>query len=334
MFSNRTLWALLVSLVITVSACGSAADTTPVRERTYLTEVIPPCVATETAPDPCPDFLPPNNYMPESQTFHGMMPWFEVPSFTERLLWDPEDDGFISVQIVVRGTVKPGTTRCKTYRDRIPDYMVQYLPSFRIIDQFVVDYYDYSCFADVAVKEYIVGKGPSVLTVLLDRLGIHQKMDPDQKPGAGYLAYYGDPEKTSKAYEGREMIFFLGAAPSIAVEAWAGLGGDNMWFLQQTETGIRAVAEYYRGAILEEHRIKLDLPLDEMVADIKQAAVNRDALTGGRIAVDPDLPMFITDAHDLRDFYVSVGAVYDDSEKATVPPPPVPGEGDPAGGSG
>ena len=151
MFSNRMPWTLLLSLVIIVGACSSAADTTSERERTYLTESVPPCVATEVTPDPCPEFLPPQRQV-SSVAHSGMMPWFEVPSFTERLLWDPEDDGFISVQIVVRGTVKPGTTRCKTYRDRIPDYMVQYLPSFRVVDQFVVDYYDYSCFADVAVK--------------------------------------------------------------------------------------------------------------------------------------------------------------------------------------
>ena len=333
MFSNRTPWTLLLSLVIIVGACSSAADTNSEGERTYLTETIPPCVATEVAPDPCPEFLPTQKQ--ESSVAHlGMMPWFEVPSFTERLLWDSEDDAFISVQIVVRGTVKPGTTRCKNYRARIPDYMVQYLPNTHIQDQYIVNRYHYSCFADVAVKEYIVGKGPSVLTVLLDRLGIHQKIDPDQKTGAGYLAYYGDPEKTSKSYEGREMIFFLGAAPSIVVEAWAGLGGGNMWFLQQTETGIRAVAEYYRDAILDKHRNKLNLPLDEMIADIKQAAINRDALTGGRIAVDPDLPMFVTDAHDLRDFYTSVGAVYDTTENATVLPPPVPGEDASADGSG
>ena len=39
--------------------------------------------------------------------------------------------------------------------------------------------------------------------------------------------------------------------------------------------------------------------------------------------------MLITDAHHLRDYYTSVGAVYDDTENATVLPPPVPGEDDP-----
>ena len=330
MFGNSIPWTLLVSLVMIVSTCGfnekSAADLATERDRSYLTEPVPPCVATESEPDPCPDFLPPQQQV-FSEKYHGMMPWYEIPSFTERLLWDSEDDGFISVQIVVRGTVKTGTTRCQTYKTRVPDYIVQHLPSIRVQDQYIVDHYHFSCFTDVAVKEYIVGEGPSVLTVLLDRLGLVDEdgFDPDQKPQAGYLAFYGDPETTAKDYEGREMIFFLGAAPSIMVEAWAGLGGGNMWFLQQTETGIRAVAEYYRQAILEEHRSKLNLPLDEMIADIKQAATNRTTITGGRIGPYPDLPMFITDAHNLRDYYVSVGAVYDDSDDATLLPPPAPG---------
>ena len=333
MFGNRLPWTLLVSLVIIVNACGfneeTAAETATVPERTYLTESVPPCVATESEPDPCPDFLPLQRQ--ESSVGHfGMMPWYEVPSFTERLLWDPDYDGFTSVQIVVRGTVKTGTTRCKTYKARIPDYIVQHFRSVQVQDQYIVDRYHYSCFADVTVKEYIVGKGPSVLTVLLDRVALDgEYFAPDYKPRAGYLDYWGDPEETAKDYEGREMIFFLGAAPSIAVEAWAGLGGGNMWFLTTTETGIRAVAEYYELAILEKHRSKLNLPLDEMIADIKQAAINREALTGGRIGMDPDLPMFITDAHDLRDYYTSVGAVYGTTENATVLPPPAPGEDDP-----
>ena len=332
--ATRLLWTLLLSLVI-VNACGFNEETTAEiateYERTYLTESVPPCVATDTAPDPCPspDFLPLQRQ--ESSVGHfGMMPWYEVPSFTERLLWDPDYDGFTIAQIVVRGTVKTGTTRCKTYKARIPDYIVQHLRSVQVQDQYIVDYYHYSCFADVEVKEYIVGKGPSVLTVLLDRLALDgDYFAPDYKPRAVSLDYHGDPEETAKDYEGREMIFFLGAAPSIAVEAWAGLGGGNMWFLTTTETGIRAVAEYYELAILEKHRSKLNLPLDEMIADIKQAAINREALTGGRIGMDPDLPMFITDAHNLRDYYTSVGAVYGTTENATVLPPPVPGEDDP-----
>lgn len=106
-----------------------------------------------------------------------------------------------------------------------------------------------------------------------------------------------------------------------------------MWFLQQTDQGIRALAQgIWRVLVTEELRNALeeiyntlDRPLDEMVADVKQAAINRTTITGGRIGPYPDLPMFITDAHNLRDYYISVGAVYDDSDDATVLPPPAPG---------
>ena len=69
----------------------------------------------------------------------------------------------------------------------------------------------------------------------------------------------------------------------------------------------------------------MDLPLAEMINDIREAAEERNKVTNGKVGVESYLPALITDANDLRDFYISAGAVYDDSEYATVPPPPVPG---------
>ena len=50
-------------------------------------------------------------------------------------------------------------------------------------------------------------------------------------------------------------------------------------------------------------------------------------ITEGRIGIDKDLPMLVTDANYLQDFYISEGAVYDDSESSTLLPPQIPGEG-------
>lgn len=96
MFGNRTPWALLVSLVAIAGACGineeSAADTTPVRERTYLTKVVPPCVATESEPDPCPADLPSLHDNINTMLATLIFP-SEMPTFTDRLIYDPSDDG-------------------------------------------------------------------------------------------------------------------------------------------------------------------------------------------------------------------------------------------------
>ena len=336
MFGNRLPWTLLASLAIIVNACGfneeTAVETATEPERTYLTEPIPPCVPTESEPDPCPKDLPPPNYDPPDRL---VTIWPDkITSFTDRLIYDPKEDGVNSIHIVVRGTVKTNTVRCGIYRLKLSERRAQRMQErggLPVEDQYIVGRYLYTCFADIVVKEYIVGVGPPTLTVVLDVLSL----DEDEKNNyfgmkEEYSKYFGDPEEVAISYEGREIIFFLGPPPSLAVEAWAGIGGYNMWFLQQTDDEIRALAQgIWRTAREGEIRKTLDRPLDEMVAEVKQAAINREAITGGRLGIDPDLPMLITDAHNLRDYYISVGAVYDDTEKATVLPPPVPGEDDP-----
>ena len=332
MFGNRLPWTLLTSLTIIVNACGfneeTTAETAMVPERTYLTEPIPPCVPTVSEPDPCPVDLP----TPQNVGVASIGAPSEIPTFTDRLIYDPLEDGVISVHIVIRGTVQTDTTRCEIYRFKLPNDMAEYFQrvgGLPLEGQYIVGRYHYTCFADVVIKEYLVGEGPPTIPVIMEfQVLTEGDFDDQGNIKEKYLDFYGDPQAEALTYEGREIIFFLGPPPSISVEAWVALGGDNMWFLQQTDQGIRAVAQDIWRVHREEIRNKLDLPLDEMIADVKQAAINRDTITDGRIGIDPDLPMLITDAHNLRDYYTSVGAVYDDTENATVLPPPVPGEDD------
>ena len=71
------------------------------------------------------------------------------------------------------------------------------------------------------------------------------------------------------------------------------------------------------------------MPLADLVREVKQAHENRLVITEGRIGVEPFLPMLVTDANMLQDYYGAVGAVYE-GEGATVLPPPVPGGDEPA----
>ena len=73
-----------------------------------------------------------------------------------------------------------------------------------------------------------------------------------------------------------------------------------------------------------EERNRFDLALSELVERIKEAAENRPAVTGWRIGEDPNLPLLVTDANRLQDFYRAAGAVYE-GDGATVLPPPIPG---------
>ena len=301
-------------LVLFLQACGDGvfgrADNSGM---VYLEEVVPPCVPTESEPDPCPVGLP-------SRVDTGVLASRsirKVLTFTEKLVSDGDILGI--PHIVVRGTVQTGSTRC----DRYPDVVVNYIEMQVVPEGF------YFCFVDIAVKEYIVGEGPSVLSVIMERRNVWDLVDSSGNLFS-WASHYFDQLKseTVSVYEGKEMILFLSIPLSIAVEGLGTQGGVDRWFVQQTDDGIRAVAQNIWLARNDEMRSKLDLPLDEMIEDIKEASVERLAITGGRMGTDPALPMLVTDANELREFYATVGAVYE-GDNATVLPPPVPGEDDP-----
>ena len=51
------------------------------------------------------------------------------------------------------------------------------------------------------------------------------------------------------------------------------------------------------------------MPLSELIPQIKEAAEERTAITGGRIGAHSSLPLLVTDANKLQDYYGAVGAV-------------------------
>lgn len=69
---------------------------------------------------------------------------------------------------------------------------------------------------------------------------------------------------------------------------------------------------------------QMDMPLSELIPQIKKAAEERTAITGGRIGAHSSLPLLVADANKLQDYYRAVGAVYE-GDGATVLPPPAPG---------
>lgn len=176
-----------------------------------------------------------------------------------------------------------------------------------------------------------MGEGPPQLTVLIEStsFGLTDPENWENITDEWIDGIFDDPgSRVVSAFEGRELVLFLDVPESFVVEAWARQRGTGTWFVQRHGDEIRAVSEYLRWSLTNQHRRKLNMSLSEMTAEIEKAAENRLALTGGRIGRDPTLPMLVTDANKLRGFFGAVGAVYDGDE-ATVLPPPVPGvEGD------
>jgi len=204
------------------------------------------------------------------------------------------------------------------------------------------------CFADVRVNEYLVGTGPPDLTVSLHRevtsfLDLEGYLDREET-----IEFYGgedvwianlfdDPAgRTAQAYEGKELVLFLGLPFAITLEAFVTSNVFTVWFVQRDEDGtVTAVAEDVGMIWDTEKRKDAVMPLAELEKKIAAAAASRNALTGGRIGTDASLPLLVSDANDLRTHYKAIGAVYrtsespdDDSQHYTVLPPPVPGAED------
>ena len=296
-----------------------------------LESVIPPCVPVDgSGQDPCADGEVP--YVAAGTSAH--IPNYEIIDLADILLGEPS----LTPHIVTRGTTIPGSTRCELYQVQQYEYET---PS-NVIGK---DHHLYMCFMEVRVNEYIVGTGPTQLTVAMhiEPILVDRETWPTVKDD--WIRYLGDPRsRTASAYEGREAIMFLETSITMTVEAWYASGPFNLWFLQRRSpegTGqaegagsveaaavgeIRAVTKYADYAKTDAQRSKGDRALTAFVKEIRKEAAARTARTGGRIGVDADLPRLVTDAGRLRDFYLAAGADYDGDDRTTVMPPPVPGQ--------
>ena len=294
----------------------------------YLQETIPPCVPLAGSDqDPCVRETPVNvaglsvvSSAWPVWAFEGVNP----PTVTDTMLIGSEFPEFTH-HIVVRATGQAGTTRCDLYRIVLPSHTYVYGIGESL--------HHYFCFLDVRVNEYLVGTGPSVLTAEIHRevlfLDEAELADWPNWKDRWLTEVVNDPAaRTAAAFEGKELVLFLSPAFTLSVEAWHTNGGTgDVWFVQRAaEDDIRAVAEDYTWAQTDDQRALLDVPLSQLVTEIKAAAVTRTERFGGRIGPDTELPMLVTDANRLKDFYIDVGAAYEGENATTVlpPPPPVP----------
>jgi len=335
---------LLVLLSLFSASCGTGEPdkSVPIRELpqvAYLEEVVPPCSpsAVPQGQDPCPSGPPPQVESPFVATHQNFVR--EAPNFTNMLL-GTDLPGISVPHIVVRGTVQVDTTRCELYPAKLPNY------SGTSID--ISEDADYYCFVDMVISEYLVGEGPPRLTV-----GIHREVIwpidvaewPDDVDDNLIQLLTHLRTQTATSYEGRELVLLLQSTISLAVEAWEPVGLFNIWFVQRTDDGIRAIAQEIDLAVSRDIRTQLDLPLTGLETQIRTARTARTQhiaelssettdtqpaptgtvrIKGGLGNLKP-VPLIVTDANHLRNFYQAVGAVYEGDQATVVPPVVVPG---------
>ena len=323
------LLAILWCLVLV--ACNSSSPATPgtsdggaaaTKTAPYLVDIIPPCVPAEgSSIDPCE---------PGSQSGSSAgasIAYPDVPFSLQFYLEGPTD--WDVPHLMLRGTYLPNSIRCDgnhIWRDA----------NYYHEDSYTWPFDGRSflhCFADVRVNEYLVGTGPSLLTV---EVAYDLNFPYDQSPAAietfeqlwehvliegGHTAtasnmVYDDPLLFGvspnllgwSAIPGKERILFVGPSPNVSLEVltvvWA-------WRVERKTDNTVVVVHPYRGDYQgtdQQDNPVLEMTLPDFRTAATAAQTARVAATGGRTQPPSDYPNLITDANNLRQFLVEVGS--------------------------
>ena len=315
----------------------STQSGTPGPSPTYLTEEIYPCTpAPGSSVDPCEPGAK-GTLITESGSLSIMAP----PLLVEDLVSFPVD--VLATHIALRGTYLPGTVRCKSgHLSRWPAYTGSESSGFLIY-----------CFADVRVNDYLLGTGPSTLTVIVEKsLYTYHGINDDDDYGleqlegrrlayeralseGGRFEYDGPPRRGSPRSRlvvtgppggigGREVVLFIGPSIRASLEAWEVFW---TWDVERREdntvVALHPNREWFTTPF-EQSYAEMELPaLTQAVTAAHQARV---AANGGRIGEDTGLPMLVTDANRLRQYFSDpkVGGYVPGVPTPAQPPPVTP----------
>ena len=317
---------------------------TPSSYTGYLTEEIPPCTPIPgSSVDPCE----PRGPIETFGAAGGSNPVYDAEEpLTIRQFLDGPALTYIP-HIVLRGTYIQDTVRCTSGDpNRVPSYVEPGYFQHSIL---------INCYADVRVNGYILGKGPSRLTVLVYFHhyweGYYAPISADdmteQEAVESFRTVYEmvleegyDPNRGDEGIYGREVILFVGTGHSHAHEVWEVV---DTWYVHRREDGTVIAVHPHRDDWkaarpdkYREHQSTLEVELPRFKVEVLAAHQARVTEYDGRItSVDTqsvaegvELPLLISDIHSLDEFLVSTGA-YDHPDGTPAQPPPVPGEGDP-----
>ena len=312
--------------VTAVTVAESGPNNTPAAMArplvTYLEETIPPCTPIgPNGEDPCGSKPTPRTRTSGSSAMVFMPD--PLPTISEVVIHELTP---LSVpHIVVRATGIPDTTRCDGL------YPVGWA-DFETVDLSLQNSFRYYCFTDLMVNEYIVGEGPPKLTIKV-ATGTISFLSPEDWKTADeqwMKETYDFPDiESSSGLEGQEYIIMLGPSINPTVEAWETVGYEySLWNITREEDGLRAKSTAFHLADTLQQSQAMNRPLNEVIQEIKQAVESRATVNEGRIGSDTSLPMIVTDANRLQDYYTAVGRVYEGEGANIVLPPPVPGAED------
>ena len=316
-----------------------------------LVREIPPCTLIEGASvDPC-------NGSGPLATAEGGSSIFPSEPRSVRSLLDGGRGLLTTKHLVVRGTYMPNTVRC------LADDTESFASYVGFEDTSLPGgVTEIRCFADVRVNAYLLGSGPSTLTVMVETFDTWLS-----KPSSNYIS-----ESWLRAYEvdtfalmveewralledallegwdghsgfpfspniavrdggidGVEQVIWLYPSYDVSVEAWATDLHRN-WSVERKDDGTVVAVHPHRHiyaqlVTAEEYAAllpKLEMSLAALTTAITTADTARRTENGGRIGADADLPDLVDAADELDDYLTDVGAYSDDRPRTPIDPPP------------
>ena len=226
------------------------------------------------------------------------------------------DHGLGTPQVILRGTVLPGSTRCSVIGAVLLDASSHHIypAGSESIDEI--------CHFNIAVNEYIVGGGPSALPVVAGwRARVVRDVD-----GYGSAAYFDQVEAPIRdAMEGIEFIFDLRRPHNMAYADWE-YSVQGLWDVQRKDDGEIVGVSMWGGIFAPISDISdFEHPLQELQNMMRAAHRKLAGEFEGRIGNSEDSPMLATDAsrESLLAQLRELGA-YDVPGITPVPAPPAP----------
>ena len=249
----------------------------------------------------------------------------DEPASIREMLDDDSPSPAWVTHLVLRGTYLPGTARCTAGdRFRPPDYLM---------DEFVYTAISrsFKCYVDTRANAYVVGSGPSTLTVMVFRYayfdGQYASQAAEGQTEEDVIEEVKHQFETAinGFFPGREHVIFLGPSVDISSEAWRFMG---YWDIQQIDGG-PAIAVHPRRDIwastrpvdYQTHLSKLEMELPAFTQAVTAAHQARVTEYEGRIGAGASLPKLVSNANQLQDYYAEIGA-YAPGIPTPAPPPP------------
>ena len=328
MFSRIAAASLILVVSWFLAACGSPADVPSGADGSmYLTEEIPPCApASGSLVDPCePDVPLAELLFPVAM---GSRPYLGDEPRGLRDMLDGGGTPALASHLLVRGTFTPGSERCALGN---PFQPASYLTSEEY--DYVASSIAINCYADLRVNDYVLGSGPSTLTVQTFWYTYWDGYFADiaAEEGTTEAAYIEELTRRFETLEyaggvgGREAILLISPPTSLSAEAWEVRGA---WDVQrrddETVVAVHPHRDIWRDlepAGYLTHRSKLEMELPAFTQAVTAAHQARVAEYGGRIGAATNLPMLTTDANQLRKAMTDAGAYAAGTPTPAQPPP-------------